>query len=127
MDQLGQLNYCLIQIIQILKLCEPQGTFGSKFESELTKAKAKLLKEKKPLREKFNKRGKTDKDREEWYEPAITKLSAELTNTIFPLLQKFLSDKDKADAFTRWVFQYASSRQINSAKYVIAKQDKLWH
>ena len=109
------------QIIQILKLCEPNGSFGMKFEAELKKAKIKLGKEKKPLREKFIKRGKTAKDRDEWYEPEITKLSAELTNTVFPLLYKFLSDKDKADAFTRWVFQYASSRQINSAKYVIAK------
>jgi len=109
------------QIIQILKLCEPNGNFGTKFETELKKAKIKLAKEKKPLREKFIKRGKTSKDRDEWYEPEITKLSAELTNTIFPLLYKFLSNKDKADAFTRWIFQYASSRQINSAKYVIAK------
>ena len=103
----------------MLKLCDP--TYGSKFEQVLKKEKDKLAKAKKPLREKFNKRGKTEKDREEWYGPEITKLSAELTNQVFPVLYDFLKNKDRADAFTRWVFQYASSRQTLSAKFVIAK------
>jgi hypothetical protein len=110
------------QIIQILKLCDTKSTsFGTKFENTLQKAKDNFSKKKKPLREMFIKRGKTNKDRDEWYEPSITKLSAEITNTVFPLLYDFLSDKNRADSFTRWVFQYATSRQINSSKFVIAK------
>ena len=107
------------QIIQLIKLCDT--SYGAKFESVLKKEKEKLIKAKKPLREKFNKRGKTAKDRDEWYGPEITKLSGELTNQVFPILYDFLKDKKRADEFTRWVYQYASSRQSLSAKFVIAK------
>lgn len=110
------------QILAILKLSGGTSNFATKFSSKLTTSKAAFLKGKKPLRDKFIKRGKTEKDRKEWYEPEIAKLSAEqVTNVVMPILFDFLADKNRAEAFTRWVFQYATSRQINSSKFVIAK------
>jgi len=112
------------QIISILKLCatDVKDDYSKLFSSKLKTAKDNFAKEKKPLRDKFIKRGKSEKDRKDWYDPGVAQLSAELvTNVVMPILFDFLSDNDRADSFTRWVYQYATSRQINSSKFVIAK------
>ena len=109
------------QIISILKLSTGRSDHATKFSAKLTKAKAEFLKAKKPIRDKYIKRGKREADRKE-YDKQIAQLSAELvTNPVMPILFDFLSNKARAEAFTRWVFQYCTSRQINSSKFVIAK------
>jgi hypothetical protein len=109
------------QIISILKLSAGRSDHAIKFSAKLTKAKAEFLKAKKPIREKYVKMGKRESDRKE-YDRKIAQLSAELvTNMVMPILFDFLSNKARAQEFTRWIFQYCTSRQINSSKFVIAK------
>jgi hypothetical protein len=112
------------QIEAILNLCDPKrGRFGTLFKNKLDTATTNFQKQKKPIREKYEKDGapKNGPIREE-YDRQVGQLSAELvTNVVMPYLIKFLSDDERASSFTRWVFQYATSRQKNSSKYVIAK------
>ncbi len=112
------------QIESILNLCDPKrGRFGTLFKSKLDKATTNFQKQKKPIREKYEKDGapKNGPIRDE-YDKKVGKLSAELvTNVVMPYLIKFLSNEERAASFTRWVYAYATSRQKNSSKFVIAK------
>ena len=112
------------QIEAILNLCDPKrGRFGTLFKSKLDRASTNFKKAKKPFREKYEADGSPSKGpiRDE-YDKQVGQLSAELvTNVVMPYLIKFLSNDERANAFTRWVFQYATSRQKNSSRFVIAK------
>jgi hypothetical protein len=112
------------QIETILNLCDPKrGRFGTLFKNKLDRATTNFKNQKVPIRKKYEEDGAPSKGpiREE-YDKQVGQLSAELvTNVIMPYLIKFLSNDERAAAFTRWVFAYATSRQKNSSKFVIAK------
>jgi hypothetical protein len=62
-----------------------------------------------------------DTDRKQ-YDEKREQASAEVTNSINPLLISWLNrNKDNADLFIRNVYTYTTARSTNSSKYVIAK------
>jgi hypothetical protein len=112
------------QIESILNLCDPKrGRFGTLFVNKLEKAKFEFNKQRNPVRKVYEDAGAPSSGpiREE-YDKQVGELSATLvTNKVMPYLIKFLKDPKRAEAFARWVWTYATSRQTLSSKFVIAK------
>jgi hypothetical protein len=56
------------------------------------------------------------------YDFEVGALSAmDVTNIVIPLIIEWLKNKKHANDFVRVVYQYATSRSEDSAKFVIAK------
>jgi hypothetical protein len=103
-------------IIGIFRLVDT--TFASKFEKSLNDSMKQFRNDKKFYRQQLDKK---IIDRKE-YDFEVGALSAiDVTNNVIPLIIDWLKNKKHADDFVRVVYQYATSRSEDSAKFVIAK------
>lgn len=103
-------------IVGLIRLVD--SSFATKLEKALTDSAKQFRKDKVFYRQQLDKKVIDRKQ----YDFEVGALSAmDVTNIVIPLIIEWLKNKKHANDFVRVVYQYATSRSEDSAKFVIAK------